>query len=275
MVVTDKLMEIVMKKKKATLSNSSLDELVFGALSQLQILNYNGRSIRRYQAVWNRLIKFSKKNHFENGLSKKLITQFLEHYDINPEELTTKKSGWRKHAEFDLKMLWQFSRYGYFERIHTLIQKLNISPRMKKILNEYASYCKEKRYISKYCYDERIRQIGLFLDFVAKQGVKTFQQIQPKHLSDFINSLWRYSAITVSRVVSDIRQFLRYLFLRDLLTKDISQALPKVHVAQYSKIPSVWDKQLMIKLLSAIDRSSPRGKRDYAVLLLACRLGLR
>jgi integrase len=28
-------------------------------------------------------------------------------------------------------------------------------------------------------------------------------------------------------------------------------------------------------LLAAVDRSSPKGKRDYAMLLLACRLGLR
>lgn len=62
-MATNKIMEIVMKKKKATLKKPSLDELVFGALSQLQILEYDGRSIRRYQAVWNRLVHFAKQNH--------------------------------------------------------------------------------------------------------------------------------------------------------------------------------------------------------------------
>ena len=75
--------------------------------------------------------------------------------------------------------------------------------------------------------------------------------------------------------MSDIRQFLRYLFLRNLLTQNISQTLPPVHVTRQAKIPSVWDKELIDKLLSAVDRSSPKGKRDYAMLLLACRLGLR
>jgi integrase len=37
----------------------------------------------------------------------------------------------------------------------------------------------------------------------------------------------------------------------------------------------VWDHELILKLLGAIDRSSAKGKRDYAILLLACRLGLR
>jgi site-specific recombinase XerD len=267
--------ELFMDTQKPTPNKPTLNELVFGALSQLQILHYNGRSIRRYQAVWNRLIKFVKQNNFENKLSKELVIQFLKQYDIKSEELTALKPGWRKHAEYSLRILWQFSRYGYFERIHTLIQKLKIPSAMKNVLNGYAEYCKDKRYISNYCYNERIRQVGLLLEFVAKQNVKTFNQIQPQHLSEFICSLWRFSARTTSRVVSDVRQFLKYLFLRDLITRDISQTLPAVHVPQDAKIPSVWDKKLVAKLLTAVDRSSPYGKRNYAILLLACRLGLR
>lgn len=45
-----------MKQKQSTAKKPSLEGLVFGALSQLQALGYNGRSIRRYQATWNRLI---------------------------------------------------------------------------------------------------------------------------------------------------------------------------------------------------------------------------
>ena len=99
-----------------TSKKPTLDELIFAALSQLQILSYDGRSIRRYQATWNRLVKFAKQNNLENKLSEKLILQFLEHYNIKPEEFVVTKDGWRKHAEFSLKILWQFSRYGYFER---------------------------------------------------------------------------------------------------------------------------------------------------------------
>ena len=264
-----------MKQHKLTSKKPSLDGLVFAALSQLQALGYHGRSIRRYQSTWNRLIKFAKQHNDEDKLTEKLIIQFLEYYGIKSNELTYAKSGWRKHAEYNLKILWQFSRYGYFDRIHMLIQKLNMPKFMKKVLNEYIKYCESKHYISQYCIHERMRQIALFLDFVATEGIQTFEQIQAQHLSTFISTLWRYSNRTVSRIVSDLRQFLNYLFLRDLITRDMSQALPKVHVSQDSKIPSVWDKRLITKLLSVVDRSAPKGKRDYAILLLACRLGLR
>jgi hypothetical protein len=194
-------MEIVMERKKSTSKKPSLDELVFGALSQLQALHYSGRSIRRYQAIWNRLIKFADKNNFENKLSGKLIIQFLEHYGIKPDELNKSKTGWQKHAEFGLRILWEFSRYGYFERIHTLIQQLNISSTMKKTLYEYVKYCKEKRYISKYCTNERIRQISLLLDFVVKNKVTNFKQIRPEHLSTFISTLWRFTPHTIFKIL--------------------------------------------------------------------------
>ena len=257
-----------MKPKKSTSKKPTLDELVFGALCKLQTLHYDGRSMRRYQSVWNRLVKFAKQNNFKNKLTENLIIKFLEAYDIKSGEPTTVIKGWRKHAEFSLKILWQYSRFGYFERIHTIIKKLKISSSMKKVLDDYVKYCKEKRYISEYCYNERIRQISLFLEFNEKQNLKSFEQIQPQHLSQFINSLWRFSTQTVSRIVSDLRQFLRYLFLRGIILRDISKSLPSVHIARDAKIPSVWDRELIEKLLSAVDRSSPKGKRDYAILLL-------
>jgi hypothetical protein len=217
-----------MNPTKPISKKPTLEELVFGALSQLQALHYDGRSIRRYQTIWNRLLKFAKLKDLDNKLSERLIIQFLEYYAIKPDALTSTKPGWRKHAEYGLRILWQFSRYGYFERLHTLLQELKLSSVMMQVLNDYVKYSKEKRYISNYCVNERIRQVSLFLDFVVREDVTAFEQIQPQHLSLFINSLWRYSHQTISRVVSDIRQFLKYLFLKNVIDEvELRQAIEK------------------------------------------------
>ena len=42
-----------------------------------------------------------------------------------------------------------------------------------------------------------------------------------------------------------------------------------------TEIPSVWKPDEVVRLLRSIDRGNPTGKRDYAVILLACRMGLR
>ena len=40
-------------------------------------------------------------------------------------------------------------------------------------------------------------------------------------------------------------------------------------------IPSAWTTEDVKKMLQCIDRGSPAGKRDYAILLLVVRLGIR
>ena len=63
--------------------------------------------------------------------------------------------------------------------------------------------------------------------------------------------------------------------MRGILQKDLSVELRKFRVARDATIPSVWEQELVVRLLEAVDRSSAKGKRDHAILLLACRLGMR
>ena len=51
--------------------------------------------------------------------------------------------------------------------------------------------------------------------------------------------------------------------------------LPKIKYIRNAFIPSSWKKADVLKLLKAVDRGNPSGKRDYAILLLVVRLGLR
>jgi integrase len=111
-------------------------------------------------------------------------------------------------------------------------------------------------------------------------------QIQPLDLSEFVSARadlplggirrdhWLQPK-TLARIVSDLRSFRRFLTMRRVLQKDLSAGLPKIRVPRDAKIPSVWEQDLIVRLLEAVDRSSAKGKRDYAILLLACRLGLR
>lgn len=46
-------------------------------------------------------------------------------------------------------------------------------------------------------------------------------------------------------------------------------------ISKKAKVPSSWLPQELIELLEVIARNSPIGKRDYAMILLACVLGLR
>ena len=51
--------------------------------------------------------------------------------------------------------------------------------------------------------------------------------------------------------------------------------VPHVKIDKTSRIPSAYRKEEVQQLLNSVDRGNPKGKRDYAILLLASRLGMR
>jgi integrase len=55
----------------------------------------------------------------------------------------------------------------------------------------------------------------------------------------------------------------------------ILAAVPAARSSRQARIPSVWDPVDLAKILHAVDRGNPCGKRDYAIVLLITRLGLR
>ena len=57
--------------------------------------------------------------------------------------------------------------------------------------------------------------------------------------------------------------------------EDLSPHAPVVHYDKRSHIPSAYSQDDVLKLLSLVDRANPVGKRNYAILLLIARLGLR
>ena len=58
-------------------------------------------------------------------------------------------------------------------------------------------------------------------------------------------------------------------------TNDLSADIPTVHYEKRSRIPSAYSYDDVMKLLSLVDRNNPVGKRNYAVLMLLTRLGIR
>ncbi|KAA6311903.1 Tyrosine recombinase XerC, partial [termite gut metagenome] len=74
-------------------------------------------------------------------------------------------------------------------------------------------------------------------------------------------------------ISASLRSFLRYLFKSGILACDYSVFVPSVRKCQ--PVPSVYTKDETNLLLSSIDTTQNAGKRNYAIILLALRLGIR
>ena len=72
-----------------------------------------------------------------------------------------------------------------------------------------------------------------------------------------------------------LRCFFKHLYEHQILSRDYSGVISKDNYKNQPKLPSTFTDKEIADLLKAVDRGSPRGKRDYAMLLLAIKLGLR
>ena len=91
----------------------------------------------------------------------------------------------------------------------------------------------------------------------------------------FTATLAGYQAKTVEQKLCALRSFLRFTAETGLACPATADAVPAVPSRRQSRIPSVWEPGDVAAILGAVDRGNPCGKRDYAIILLVARLGLR
>ena len=143
--------------------------------------------------------------------------------------------------------------------------------------NEYISF-KEELVYRNYARLTVVKTIGTvnkFLTFLETSNIDSSKSIRAEHLSIFLSNYKNCRSKYVLKIICTLRSYLTFLYGYGFIDEDISKSLPKVRLTRNSLIPYYWKREDVEKLLKAIDRASPKGKRDYAILLLVVRLGLR
>jgi site-specific recombinase XerD len=110
---------------------------------------------------------------------------------------------------------------------------------------------------------ERVGQLAL--ETLDAEAIGTF----------LIDHVARRSSESARLLSVALRSFLRFLMLRGEITRDLSGAVPRVRTYQQSGVPVVLSPDEIERVLATTERSTGRGRRDYAILLLLARLGLR
>jgi integrase len=114
---------------------------------------------------------------------------------------------------------------------------------------------------------------GEFIGFLDSRGGTA--RCDAGAVEAFVSTLAGYQFKTVEQKLCAVRSFLRFASVDRLVDAAVLDAVPAVKSRKQTRIPSVWDPADVTKILDAIDRGNPCGKRDYAIILLVTRLGLR
>lgn len=136
----------------------------------------------------------------------------------------------------------------------------------KPILTEYINNLKERNY-QLTTIENHYRYVAEFLTALSNTST-SFESIVPANLYDiFMGFAFKGASLYC------ISSFLRFAYKENFSKIDYSKLInfPK----REKKLPTVYSKDEMIQTLNCIDRNTLKGKRDYAMILIAYRLGLR
>lgn len=141
---------------------------------------------------------------------------------------------------------------------------------------KFYSYLQKERGLSKASMRAYEYALGLFQSYLDRIGIKNVKELSPPILAGFsIDVTDRLGKASLIRVLCPVRVLLRYLFRERLIKLDLSTAVESPRTYESAGLPRAisWDE--VRQMLEAVDRRTPLGRRDYAILLLLVTYGLR
>jgi site-specific recombinase XerD len=254
-----------------TIKQTKVSDLIHSFENELKKHGYSEDSFRRYGKVFRELIDFT-----EDGLySQKICTDFL----VDRLEqaggffIAGESSKSQMYYLRAIRSLADFFNFGAIFRRKDIGEFIIWPEPYRKPIEDYLATLMSRQLARRYIRQNEhvFKDFILFLD---AHSIQRFTEVEPKHVSGFVGTLVGFAPKTVSSKVSILRRFLSYLFLESYIDTSLADVLPKVFCAR-TTLPTVWTSEEIQKILSAVDRGNPAGKRNYAMILMIARLGLR
>lgn len=254
-----------------------LDQLILKALLHLEELGYSEGTRQHYALVWRTLLDFARDVRSSPRLTQQLATKFLKSRGI-PAQLAQGRPlrSTQRTVRRGLRILLELQATGKFRRQPKRVPDPSLPSALRRVLDRYEEFCRGHLHLRPATLCARRRNLTQFLDFLGSEGITSPGRLQSSSLSAYITA--RARAIqprSLATQVSDIRSFLRFLCMQGLVAPDLLAYAQTLRFMREHRLPPVWPPEAIEALLAAVDRSSLVGKRNYAILLLACRLGLR
>lgn len=141
---------------------------------------------------------------------------------------------------------------------------------------QYERYLRTERGLTTATVINYLPYVRRFLVERFGRGKLRFLELGPSDISSFIlRHAHSMSPGRAKLMVTALRSFFRFLLQRGLVEVDLAVSVPTVANWRLSTVPKYLTPEELQAVLNACDRDRPTGRRDYAILLLLARLGLR
>jgi integrase/recombinase XerD len=149
--------------------------------------------------------------------------------------------------------------------------------RLEELLAEYQRYLLvERRLCEHTVFDEYGPPARVFLEGFETPDGLCLQQLSAADVTAFlVRECPRRGAARARNLVCALRSLLRYLHVAGVIETPLVWAVPSVADLRDRTLPRGLERAAVTRLLASCDRRTLLGRRDYAILLLLSRLGLR
>jgi len=146
---------------------------------------------------------------------------------------------------------------------------------IQRIENSFTQYLQQERGLSQATIDNYLPTIRRFLTERFRRKI-IFEKLCARDISKFVLRYAHTMSPGRTQTMNNaLRSFFRFLRQRGEIAIDLAAAVPTVAKWQFSEIPKFLQPEQVELILESCDRNTGTGKRNYAILLLMSRLGLR
>lgn len=147
---------------------------------------------------------------------------------------------------------------------------------LERITSAFAQYLSRERALAPLTVGQQVAYIGRFLSESFATKRVSCEALKP---ADIFRHILRHSNTSSPRgpqaIASALRTFLRFLYIRGIFDTDLAAAVPRVAHWHLAGVPKFLTAEQIELLLQRCGQNTALGQRDYTVLLLLARLGLR
>jgi len=169
-------------------------------------------------------------------------------------------------------------------RLLAMLREIGLAPAkpvepkncLRRSMDEYRCYLLRERGLAETSLLNYLPVAEQLLSDRFGQSVMNLSELTAKDVTEFLQDRARQLRPGRAKLlVTALRSFLRYLRHRGEISVDLAGCVPPVAAWSFSTVPKFLPSGTVKRLLDQYERDTPDGKRNYAVLLLLARLGLR
>lgn len=248
--------------------NEWLEKVIADLKLHLAELSYSESTILRLDATWKELITYCNV-HEATEFTVDLEREFVwERYGADLGYRDTSHNVSRA-----IHMLDDYLQYGMVFKQSSITLK-GFSPVYKDLFEGFLNHLRQNQVSENSIRTWRSR-LFRFEYFLLQSGIERFNQLKLHHVNAYIESLAGFSPGVVGATVNTLRRLFDYALAEGYHYTTYSSSLPCIRRTKKYRLPTVFSPDEVNRILLQVDRSNPLGKRDYAILLLVAKLGLR